>query len=405
MIKALFFLVGLGVSAVAEGVELTAEEWKEALLAKHWELGGYVASYEMVGENNRMDVKLAVDFESQTAVVELVKDREGEKTVVRQWTQGRDVIFMEVDGELLKYSGFVGMRKHVEDVLEVFPFSGLEGKVDWNPVPMVLLDAENVSATMSLFSKEGAVWSGSLEDAEVSSVDEKSVMFVTEEHGQVTICREHGVLLRQEVKGKAGEALVLKLLELEVNPGALAVTLLSADWEVAGATKHPAEALFGVLMVPKALMQLVVKAADEAGEDQPDVEDLKKDRTKIWKYVAPMVKEVRPIFQKAQLEPVMEQAEEKLREDFLERKGDPKDFKAYLVGEELRKMLRETLADRLVDIGRTEDVVEVLLFEGKADVVAKTERGKKVKEMLLRALVLGYCEEVLDRAMKQRWGE
>lgn len=217
----------------------TAAEWIESLSETYRKQGGYIVTYHSQGENKSLDATLATDSGSGMAVLHLTATKAGQRMEHRQWSDRPGDMFIDVNG---KRGHVLGLKEEVKVLCDIF--SDTTGKTGIPAyTPGLLLTKESVSASLGFTMPPEPGWKDEAEGAKLGEVTEKSVVIVTGAHGDLTISRESGMMIRQSVTGDSGEKRVLEMVHYRRNPGQEDIISLSRDWQTAGAVPMGAEML------------------------------------------------------------------------------------------------------------------------------------------------------------------
>jgi len=410
----LFVCVALDVTAE---VPRDGEAWIEELSATHHKQDGYIAVYVSEADEKHLEATLAVDRGSGLMAVRMLAEKVGEETMdSRQWNTADDVVFIDVNGEKCRITGLLGaitqMMKDLSGLIQLMndgdaieiPINQTTG---WQP--NFLLDATSISMGLGVASEPAPPWKSAVEDAEVHGFDDDSVTFHSEKYGLLTISREHGLLLRQTVKGLEGEDRVVELKDLMRNPGRDKVVALTSDWSSDGAEEIGSASMaeaFGSFRI-FAFQAIVNAVSNDILSPEMVDEWLRFQRDRLGEIVAPWVRVGPEHVEGAEVWKLLLDQVKNSVEDLLWERGEELDggdaVTRLLRQRATRELARATTIDMLAGRAEFRDRVMSEIFAGQ-ELEAADEAGNQARELISASLAKAYLEAVFDRKANQQWG-
>lgn len=413
-VKSALILILTGGSAVAEEARPAPAEVIAELTAAYAKLGGFTATYRAVGEGKTLESTLGLDELSGLAALDTIAKKEGHEMTFRQWNTSDDQLFMGGGDDLFVIKGMNEELQSLADlakVLTVLP-EGLGN--DWSVqlTPSILLEKTSFGAAVRLIPRDTPFWGPEVKDAPIKESDEKSVTFLTEEYGLLTISRENGLLIRQSVTADDGEVRVLELKEFHLNPGKDAIKKISADWSATGAKEKPVVAWLAPVRL--VLFQAIIDFAEQGQADKGKLDELLEDQYEALRHfakacinesegtVASRVKWPE-LFTK-----VKEVARDKWREESPE--ADATDEKAFLAYRQKPEVFLELRNSVVTGILTSENAPELILDDifgrgGWASLKVGNDLGVATKKSLVNALSRAYLEALVDLKMAKEWDQ
>ena len=387
------------------------------LKAAYAKLGGFTASYSAEGPGKTVEVKMGLDEMSGICALHVLATSRGVTMDIRQWATEDDEIFVDAgQKELIKVSGLRTEIKSLNELLKLLGFDPDQaGEI--NPhqsTPVMLLSKEGINAGVGLVELDQPSWKEELKDAVVKEAGEKSVIFQTKESGTLEISRENGLLLKQVIPLDEGQAIMMELTEVTLNPGAEAVSKISEGWKTDGAKVAARGSMLGPLRMK--VFQLLIKAVEDGHADLEKLgKRLEEQREPLRRFAEGLTGEVGGALAadetwKKMLDDVRTKVREKYRKDNAEATDEQagKFVDAFVGSSSNRAELRDHIAKTFAG---NKELRQILLFElsGKNRAVnllpTRGEAGEAAREMIEIALFRAYAEAVLDKKMKQYWGE
>jgi hypothetical protein len=197
------------------------EEEGDKLVANYEKLEGYQATYEAMTQDGKKGIfEVGIDFKSGWAYV--TSDLQGVdgKVVQRseQWATGEGQFVMAVNGEVVVYEGLVNLGKRYDELITL-----LGKNANASPFKLSLsahLTRQEIATAIGV-GVTRPTWLKNLEA--IQSLNEKQMQFVWGEGGIITVDRETGLLMAQEITVEGGKR-TMKVVERKNNPGAKAIS-------------------------------------------------------------------------------------------------------------------------------------------------------------------------------------
>jgi len=205
--------------AIAGAAPLEEEVVK--LVANYDKLEGYQATYEAMTQDGKKGIfEVGIDFKSGWAYVTAdLRERDG-KVIQRsrQWATGDGQFVMAVNNEVTVYKGFGNLGSRFEEL------ANLLNKDDKARPVRLVLSAHLTKAGAATAIGVGIGRPDWLKNLKaIQANDEKQVQFDWGEGGLITVDRETGLLLGQEIEVEGGKRTV-QVVEWKKNPGAKAIS-------------------------------------------------------------------------------------------------------------------------------------------------------------------------------------
>ncbi len=232
----------LSVSAAATAPpvqERTAKQWIEELSETYVAQEGYLARYESIGENKRLEITVGQDFKSGIGVSRMAATKNGAKFGNRIWCKGDRKVFVNADGRLIQMT-IPDLPTPVVTLFEALNDSEVTISKSSALWLASFLSKDSIDVGFGFASELKPAWANLLKDAKVAAVDKASVTFSNAAMGRVQISRESGLMIRQEIAGADGVVRVITLIEHQAHPPAADLAAIYQDWDTAGAKPVPA---------------------------------------------------------------------------------------------------------------------------------------------------------------------
>lgn len=405
-----FVIVVFG-SAAGRGADPPAEDVLEELESAYGGLNGFVARYGSEGENKILEVTLGLDVGSGVTVLHLVAERDGQKHVARQWSTPEGQLFMGSEGGLVVMDLTGQGLDLIPEWMALLNEDESEAALAPQMVPSVILEKTTVGAAIGWGSKRKPSWSEWVEGASVKNADEQTVTVATAEHGDLSISRETGLLVRQSMTGAEGEARVLELREVRIDPGPEAVAQVFSTWRTEGAQPVPSDSIAELFRF--ALFQGMVRAVDQGEMAATGLERRLAQGGELLESLAEACLKTGDgsVYAVIDWDKVLDKRSVHVRDDEEVQRGDEELIDAFLSSPEGRKKFRDA---RVVAAARGKDIDKSWLRiskevfgsanGGNPELTARSEDGKAFKALLLEALGKAYLAVAMDRKMTELWG-
>lgn len=368
---------------------------------------GYIAAYQGKGKDASLEYQMAVDRVSNLTVSKMVLINGGDRSDCRIWNTGDDRWYFATRDELRIARG---LSEEITSLMElVRKVTKAEAEI---PKTCQSLLLERGGLSTGLCFKTGAPpWLSVLEESTVRSADPDSITFETTKHGNLTMSRASGLLIRQSLVTEKGNERILELKECKRNPGRKAVEDMVRDWPTLGAKSMNV----GPIMAPMRLklFRFVIDSVEQGAADLGKLEGVleeQKDATRRF---------VKCCVENAADSPAMERwknipfpSKEKWREVWLKDfpgsdANDEEGFRKFLNSTKVRSSFREkAVAVFLNHESAVDKLTADLLGEGVWEQLkTNDEAGQAAKEIIGKSLARTYVEVMMERLMNQRWGD
>lgn len=396
----------------AQDAPKSAEQWVGELKATYAKQQGYFATYRSEGENKKLEALLGLDKASGLVVFHLDAEVRGKKIDAGQWNTRDGDFFIQADDQTLKISG---IRRELQNLVDLRTavdrrLADLTFKFELHVAPIIVVDKESLGQGIMLRSKDEPAWDNAVEDASVTSFDEKSVTFATKNYGALTVSRENGIMTRQSVTADDGEVRTLELAKLQLNPGDKAVEAVSAAWKTLGAKQGDAGALLASLR--QQIFNEIVALVESGKGDLAKLETvLGEQEDALRQFAAACLSDTRGMAGDPKTKAMFDQMKEALRENWKktapEDKRAEKDFEAYLAAPEFRKTVRDKFVETVFrdNTARKRVILELFGPRSQGDPLRHDETGKAAQELIDQAVTKAYFQAMVERRMAAQWGE
>jgi hypothetical protein len=399
----------LSSSLASSGAERDGKEWIAELTAAYGKLDGYIADYvfESEAEGKHLEARLAADDKSGLVLLHVVGRKGGEVALsARQWNTLNDELFLDLDGEAVKVTGLqADTSQMMADLSELYEMVAgghdpdVRSHFSMNWKAAFLLGPENgVEASIGVGSAREPFWVSEVAGAPVHASDDVSVTFSTETHGLLTVGREHGLLLRQSVKGAEGRDRLLELRRLERNPGREKLKELASGWPTGGARDMGSENVSKLVSGMRLkIFQSVVDAVSQGkGKPETVADWMGRNRGRLRDLAHSWVLEGPARLESADFwNPILERLEKEV--------PDGTEVRRYMRKRENRERLREAaVADITCDAKIVRKAVAEIFIE--SELKADNATGRQAKDVIEAALAQAYLEVVFDRKARAKWG-
>lgn len=378
---------------------------------------GYLATYRSTGEGKSLECTLGLDFPSGLGVVSGVATKGAERFDIRFWNTADDRAYGGTGS-----SRFVlkGMNTELQDILKLgslFAPADEPGKrQNLLFVPSLVLESSMIGAGFGIATSPSPPWKSLVKDAKVGAADDTSVTFLTADHGELTIRRDNGMLVRQSIAGEDGQPRVLELTGIKADPGRDAILGLSADWSADGAEDKAV--LAWMAPVRLTVFQAIIDFAEQGHLDQAAFEARLEDEFLLLRRFARISasQSTGPFATKIDWRKAFAAIKEESRRNWLAENsgasfGDDSAFLEDLRKPERRLEIRDQMVKGMMkSFDKDARGGEIILDEifgrgGWASLKVGDDRGVAAKKALVTALSRAFLEELVDFQMTRQWDQ
>lgn len=375
-------------------------------------LDGFVVVYHSEAPGKTLEATVAMDKFSGLGFVRMQATRGSDKLEGRMWNTDDDVAYIDQGRGVVRVQGIMGELKSINELERAL--NPEKETIVMRLIPGFHLQGTGLFPNFRVSNLRGASWEDLVENAPLHETTDKTAVFSTKEYGLVTVSRENGLMIRQEVDLRNDAKRVLEVRSLQINPGSDAIRKLSAEWST-----HGAPSLNPMTYTGPYRLQMFQRLIDkiEGGGDLLKLEEgLEEQREMLRRFADGCVQEQPG---SVASRPTWKGFLDQVREQLLKtgRNAEGKTFNADELALELKKpevrnKTREAIV-RFLSPGSSnempaDEVRDIVMNEifGKSDkpyLTANGDEGKAAATLIRDALSTAFIEAVADRKMAEYW--
>ena len=385
------FLVIAGFASAQEPTD-TLEE----LQNQYDKLKGYEARYEATTEKGNTAVfEIGVDFKSGWAFLKNeVKDKAG-RTLKKsqQWSTDEKLIILEEGNKTIVFEGLGDLGERFTDLQKLFDPDQESSLARITPSAYLTKTGASIGVG---FNATAPSWL--VEPDKIIASDEKEIQFDWGQHGVITVSRETGLIIKQEISLDEGRR-TLKMVELKKNTGPESVAK-HFNIEIEGAPRKQ----IGELEINRGMLRQVFQnLINQMSTQKNGAKNLEtlleqlEDRFVTYLQGEPL--DQAKLFEEKEfidyIGTLTKSLQEKAKESGHEIAGS-----AFLKHPQFSKIIERRIAETILEKSSNEESQKILNELLGGELQARGRKGKNIRRSVLEFLELSYYRIKVQDAMK-----